>query len=594
MEDKLKKLILLMELKNEDKFSSFTESLKQLDKQGFELMSDIKLLSDELSNIDKKINDTELKNEIESLKESIKDIQLQKGDTGEKGDKGDTGEKGKDGLNGRDGIDGLDGLNGKDGENGKDGSPDTPEQIVEKINTLKNVIERKTIKGLDTVIDKPELDRAIDILDRRTQYLINKTVVQPNLSGYVPTTRTLTINGTAYDLSADRTWSVGTVTSVAALTLGTSGTDLSSSVATGTTTPVITLNVPTASATNRGALSSTDWSTFNAKESALTFSTGLTRSTNTITNNLSTGISGGQSVIGGTASGNNLTLSSTTNATKGKILFGTSAYDEVNNRLGIGTTTPAVAIEAAGSIRGNAFGFAVKLLPDSTGSRIQFGLTATADNSMMEIGSYNAKNNIDTKGRDLQIFSTIATTGLTFKQATGFIGINTTNPGSMLEVIGLSEDTLRLGNVANSAVYKIGRSTGSGFLRFQGTQSGFSGYDFRTSDGTGAVVIQDNRNTAFGGLAAVSAATAKVHIMSGTATAGTAPLKFRTGINNTVAEVGAMEYNDTLHFTNSDATRRHVVLAPNTTKVTASAPYTNDGYIIINIGGTDFKVMTTA
>ena len=63
---------------------------------------------------------------------------------------------------------------------------------------------------------------------------------------------------------------VGTVTSVAALTIGTSGTDLSSTVATSTTTPVITLNVPTASATNRGALSSADWTTFNNKQSALT------------------------------------------------------------------------------------------------------------------------------------------------------------------------------------------------------------------------------------------------------------------------------------------------------------------------------------
>jgi hypothetical protein len=63
------------------------------------------------------------------------------------------------------------------------------------------------------------------------------------------------------------TGSGGTVTSVAALTLGTTGTDLSSTVANGTTTPVITLNVPTASATNRGALSSTDWSTFNSKQS---------------------------------------------------------------------------------------------------------------------------------------------------------------------------------------------------------------------------------------------------------------------------------------------------------------------------------------
>lgn len=88
--------------------------------------------------------------------------------------------------------------------------------------------------------------------------------------GGVPTSRTLTINGTAFDLSADRTFSVGTVTSVAALTLGTTGTDLSSTVANGTTTPVITLNVPTASATNRGALSSADWTTFNNKQNTIT------------------------------------------------------------------------------------------------------------------------------------------------------------------------------------------------------------------------------------------------------------------------------------------------------------------------------------
>lgn len=59
----------------------------------------------------------------------------------------------------------------------------------------------------------------------------------------------------------------GTVTSVAAITLGTTGTDLSSTVATSTTTPVITLQVPTASATNRGALSAADWTTFNNKGS---------------------------------------------------------------------------------------------------------------------------------------------------------------------------------------------------------------------------------------------------------------------------------------------------------------------------------------
>jgi len=69
--------------------------------------------------------------------------------------------------------------------------------------------------------------------------------------------------------------SVGTVTSVAALTLGTTGTDLSSTVANSTSTPVITLNVPTASATNRGALSAADWTKFNAKQDAILPSQGI-------------------------------------------------------------------------------------------------------------------------------------------------------------------------------------------------------------------------------------------------------------------------------------------------------------------------------
>ena len=66
------------------------------------------------------------------------------------------------------------------------------------------------------------------------------------------------------------------------------------------------------------------------------------------TNTLLTGLSGGQSVIGGTAASNNLTLSSTSNATKGKILFGTSGYDEANNRLGIGTASPSYPLHIVG------------------------------------------------------------------------------------------------------------------------------------------------------------------------------------------------------------------------------------------------------
>ena len=63
---------------------------------------------------------------------------------------------------------------------------------------------------------------------------------------------------------------IGTVTSVAAITLtNISQTDLSSTVLNSTTTPVITLNVPDASATNRGVLTAANFTTFNGKQNAL-------------------------------------------------------------------------------------------------------------------------------------------------------------------------------------------------------------------------------------------------------------------------------------------------------------------------------------
>lgn len=71
---------------------------------------------------------------------------------------------------------------------------------------------------------------------------------------------------------------------------------------------------------------------------------GITLVNGALTNELLTGKAGGQTVIGGTAAGENLTLQSTAHATRGKLLFGTSAYDEVNHRLGIGTASPSTEL----------------------------------------------------------------------------------------------------------------------------------------------------------------------------------------------------------------------------------------------------------
>lgn len=65
-----------------------------------------------------------------------------------KGDKGDTGLPGKDGVNG---VDGKDGINGIDG---KDGVEISPEEVVSKLESLKDEkrLSVKAIKGLDEII----------------------------------------------------------------------------------------------------------------------------------------------------------------------------------------------------------------------------------------------------------------------------------------------------------------------------------------------------------------------------------------------------------------------------------------------------------
>lgn len=81
--------------------------------------------------------------------------------------------------------------------------------------------------------------------------------------GYTPanSSRIMTINGVGYNLSADRTWNVGTVTSI----------NTSAPLTGGPITSSGTIGITQATTSTNGFLSSTDWNTFNNKQNALGF-----------------------------------------------------------------------------------------------------------------------------------------------------------------------------------------------------------------------------------------------------------------------------------------------------------------------------------
>ena len=215
----------------------------------------------------------------------------------------------------------------------------------------------------------------------------------------------------------------GLTTQVQNFATGTSGSDFNISSITDTHT----FNLPTASASNRGALSSTDWSTFNGKQNTITLTTTGTGAATFVSNTLNiptppaatftsltiTGSSGASTLIGGVLNVPEYTLSglggvpttrniSTTSPlqgggdlsadrtlsilqssasqngylsstdwsafngkftlpslTSGSVLFsnGTTIaqdnanffWDDTNNRLGIGTSGPAKALEVSAS-----------------------------------------------------------------------------------------------------------------------------------------------------------------------------------------------------------------------------------------------------
>lgn len=105
-------------------------------------------------------------------------------------------------------------------------------------------------------------------------------------------------------------------------------------------------------------------------------------------------------VYGSAASGGTLTLQSTSHATKGKLLFGTSAYDEVNNRLGIGTTSPSERIHVYGSslsLRLQDSGGAADMFVQNNGTYSLIGNVGTQPHYVYANGA--ARTVVDSNGK---------------------------------------------------------------------------------------------------------------------------------------------------------------------------------------------------
>lgn len=435
---------------------------------------------------------------------------------------------------------------------------------------------------------------------------ISMAAATTSVNGYLTSTDWNTFNGK------------GTVSSVAALTIGTTGTDLSSTVATGTTTPVITIQVPTASATNRGALSNTDWSTFNGKQATLVSGTNIkTINTNSLLGSgditISAAAGGANTQVQYNATGalagastftwDGTTLKATNIETSAGVLadgsFSGTYVDgivldyttgmgriSVGGADGIAFYNGGVAGSELGHVSNNGDWTIARFLDVGNGTLVG-GTTnpliaaAGSSNGYVEVYCHNDNTGTSASsdfvaypdnGADATGWVDLGVNSSTFSDVA--YSITTPNEGYLL-MSNPSTATTATGNLvyatdstgtSNAHQWYVGGFTqakanykmqlnATNLLVKQAIQA--NGVIESTTGGFKFpdASTQTTAATPFMG----GTLTSQLKLAAGTATAGAAPIEFTSGTVNTVAEAGAMEYDGTAFYAAMAASTRGAV-----------------------------------
>lgn len=467
------------------------------------LGDDIALVK-ELEQIDEQIE--ELDERVTTL-ENIEPIVLPtkeelKGDKGDKGERGEKGDKGADGKDGKDGKDGRDGIDGKEGPAGRDGKDGAPGRAGWGAHPL-------VVKGAGTAVDKNT--RILNFVDSTVTRNSDGTVnVESNggVSSVSNSDGTLTISPTTGAVVASRAAITGDV-----------------SIPVGSNTATI----------NAGAVDHNSLANLTVGDVHTQYA-------------LLAGRSGGQTLIGGTASGDDLELESTSNATKGHI------RSRSNFIIGNGVA----GVDYTLTFDGETNDTSLTWMEDED-------YLLFADDITMNVGrkiflDYAATTYLSSPSTSVTQFVVSGTPFFNLNASTEFqyFGAYTlgTGFGFWTNTLGFPGSSWFVGSNTYGATYRtvvnvanITSSTGD-MMNFLTGASAVN---------TGSIQSVINSIGQFG--IKRTTATAHLHLGAGTTSASTAPLKFTSGTSMTSAEAGAVEYTtDDLFFTISTGTARKRIL----------------------------------